>query len=119
MRRRDCFIIEQGCSYEGGGVVAVSLDFDKAVTYSLKLVEKEQEEDDRHQEWALKSHIEFMLQDPEKYGVKDPENYKGEDFEPTTKPWELEEFSEDGVDNQRRYWTNGMDYISIKKQKLI
>ena len=119
MRRRDCFIIEQGCSYEGGGVVAVSLSFEKAEEYSLKLVEKEQEKDDKHRAYCLKSHIEFVLEDPEKYNIKDPENYTGEDYKHSTKDWKTEDFGGDNKDDEERYWTNGMDYISIKKQKLI
>jgi hypothetical protein len=118
MRRRDCYIIEQGCTYEGGGVVAVSLDYEKAIEYSLKLVEKEQKEDERHREYALKSHIEFVLKDPERYDIKDPENYKGEDYKHVTEDWTEDGHAESsGVEG--KYWTNGMDYISIVKQELI
>jgi len=114
MRRRDCFIIEQGCVYKGGGVVALSLNFEKAVEYASKLVVKEQKEDDRHREWCLKSHIEYVKKDPEAYEVKDPENYKGEYYVHTKEVWKEEEFR-DGC----KYWSNGMDFISIVKQKLI
>jgi hypothetical protein len=116
MRRRNCYIIEQGCTYEGGGVVAVSLDYDEAIKYALKIVEKEQKEDERHREYALKRHIEFVLKDPERYEIKDPENYTGEDYRHHTEDWRDDS---DDDDVEYKYWTNGMDYISIVKQELI
>lgn len=113
MRRRDCFIIEHGCKYEGGGVVAVSLDLDKAIEYADKMIVEQQIKDDEYYERSLKRHVEFMLKHAEKYDI-DPKTYKGEDYEHTREKW-----AEEDPYSYEKYWSNGMDYISIVKQEMI
>ena len=110
-----CYIVESGCVYEGGSVDVASLDFDKVVEYCLNLIKEKQVSDDRQNDRMLKHHIEYALKHPESYGITDPEKYKGEDYVPSKKKWEEEEdpFS------LGKYWSNGMDFISIRKEKFI
>jgi hypothetical protein len=45
-----CFVVQSGCRYEGGRVVAVSLSYERARDKALELVAQEQADDD--EVWA-------------------------------------------------------------------
>ncbi len=104
-----CFVIEEGCNYEGGGVSGVSLDYEKAITYAYSLVKERQIENDEHYKWDIQ-HTKDMRRD-------DPTLFK--DFTEDEFQEYLESKHQVWKEEKKGYWSNGMDYIRVGEMDFI
>lgn len=90
MELKGVYIISTGCVYEGGGAIGASLDYKKVRERALEEVEKERRGDLQMYEWEKKGCFEYLVEEPPK--------------------WEEE---------NKDYWTNGMDFVSILFMEFI